>query len=105
MGGPIAWGFQVLTGLVALGAIGTLVARQYALARLLAPLQVSLVLWGWLAAQYPYILIPDLTIEQAAAPDATLRLVLIAVAIGIVLLVPSFYYLFKVTGKMGGNGD
>ena len=101
MSGPAAVGFQIVTGCVALGAIAALVTRRYALARVLAPLQVALVLWGWFGAQYPYIIVPDLTIAQAAAPDATLRVALGAVAAGTVLLVPSFYYLFKVTGKMG----
>jgi cytochrome d ubiquinol oxidase subunit II len=101
MGGPVSYAFQGVTGAVALGAIGALLKRRYRLARVLAPIQVSLVLWGWLAAQYPYVLVPDLTIQQAAAPNATLRLALGAVAIGSLLLIPSFYYLFRVTGKLG----
>jgi cytochrome d ubiquinol oxidase subunit II len=105
MGGLPAYAFQALTGLAAVGTIAALVTRRYRLARVLAPLQVALVLWGWLGAQYPYVVVPDLTIDQAAAPDTTLRLALGTVAIGSLLLVPSFYYLFRVMGKMGGKNN
>jgi hypothetical protein len=33
---------------------------------------VSLILWGWLLAQYPYVIPPALTIREAAAPAVTL---------------------------------
>ena len=47
-------------------------------------------------SQYPYLVPPDLTIRDAAAPAATLRLVLIALGLGIVVLLPSLVYLFRV---------
>jgi cytochrome d ubiquinol oxidase subunit II len=47
-------------------------------------------------AQYPLLVPPDLTIERAAAPDATLRLVLIALAAGGVVLLPCLWYLFRI---------
>ena len=45
-------------------------------------------LWGWAAAQYPYLLPPTLTIEAAAAPSRTLVLVLWALAAGACVLLP-----------------
>jgi len=57
---------------------------------------VSLILWGWGLSQYPYILPPDLTVTGAAAPAATLRLLVGALALGAVVLLPSLYYLFRV---------
>jgi cytochrome bd ubiquinol oxidase subunit II len=47
-------------------------------------------------SQYPYLVPPDLAIRGAAAPAATLRLVLIALGLGIVVLLPSLVYLFRV---------
>jgi cytochrome d ubiquinol oxidase subunit II len=70
--------------------------RRYRLARVAAAAQVSLILWGWGLSQYPYILPPDLTVLDAAAPPATLRLALGALALGAVVLLPSLYYLFRV---------
>jgi cytochrome bd ubiquinol oxidase subunit II len=51
--------------------------------------------WGWAVAQYPYLVPPDLTVA-AAAPAATLRLVLQAMGLGAVVLLPSLVYLFRV---------
>ena len=86
----------VLMGVAALAAFWALWQRRYRLARIAAAGQVALILWGWGVAQYPYMLPPDLTIAGAAAPKRTLELVLIAVALGAVVLFPSLYYLFKI---------
>jgi cytochrome d ubiquinol oxidase subunit II len=59
-------------------------------------LQVSLIFWGWPLAQYPFLLPPNYTIANAAAPNTTLRLTLIALAVGAVVLLPSLWYLFQV---------
>ena len=48
------------------------------------------------SAQYPYLVPPDLTVAGAAAPAVTLRLVLIVLALGAVVLLPSLVYLFRV---------
>ena len=92
------WGlpFQLLTGVVATAALAALLGRRYALARVAVMLQVSLVLWGWAWSQYPYVVPPDLDVASAAAPLATLRLVIVALALGALVLVPSLFYLFRV---------
>lgn len=90
------WPLQIATALAALGAMVTLWRRQFRLARLFAAAQVTLILWGWGNAQYPYLLVADFTIYNAAAPAATLRLLLIALLAGVILLFPSFYYLYHV---------
>ena len=88
--------FHILTGAVALWAIWTIWKRQFRLARLLVPIQVTLIVFGWGLAQYPYLVTPDLTFSNTAAPDTVLRPVLIVLSIGIVLLVPAFWYLYAV---------
>lgn len=84
------------TAVAAVGAFYFLWKRKYAWARLCAAAQVSLILWGWALAQFPYIVEPDITIASAAAPPQTLRLLLAALAVGALVLFPSFYYLFRV---------
>lgn len=96
VGSDWALPFQLGTGMVAVGALGALWTRRYHLARAAAAVQVSLILWGWAGSQYPYIVPPDLTIDDAAAPGATLRLVLIALTLGALVLVPSLVYLFRI---------
>ncbi|HEV2752108.1 MAG TPA: cytochrome d ubiquinol oxidase subunit II [Gemmatimonadales bacterium] len=87
---------HVLTGAAAVTALAALWYRRWRLAQVGAAAQVSLILWGWALSQRPYILPPDLTVAGAAAPPATLRLALAAVALGAVVLFPSLYYLFRV---------
>jgi cytochrome d ubiquinol oxidase subunit II len=57
-------------------------------------LAVTTILVGWAVAQYPYILVPEVTIEQAATGRATLQAMLIALAAGAVILVPALVYLY-----------
>jgi cytochrome bd ubiquinol oxidase subunit II len=87
---------HLATAAAAFTALGALWYRHWRLARAAAAAQVSLILWGWAVAQYPYVLPPDLTIAGAAAPAATLRLVLGALALGAAVLFPSLRYLFRV---------
>jgi cytochrome bd ubiquinol oxidase subunit II len=96
VGSDWALPFQLGTGMVAVGALGALWTRRYRLARVAAGGQVSLILWGWAGSQYPFVIPPDLAIADTAAPPATLRLVLIALAVGAAVLVPSLAYLFRI---------
>jgi cytochrome d ubiquinol oxidase subunit II len=93
---PWAWPLQIGTAVAAVGGIASLWARRYPLARALAAAQVSLILLGWGAGQYPYLVEPDITIASAAAPTVTLRLLLIALGAGALLLFPSLYFLYRV---------
>ena len=93
-----AWALplHVMTGLCAVGAFYTLWVKRYSLARLFAAAQVTFILWGWAFAQFPAVVEPDVTIQSAAAPPVTLRLLLGALGVGALLLFPSFFYLFRV---------
>jgi cytochrome d ubiquinol oxidase subunit II len=92
---PWAWPLQIITGLVAIGAIYMLWTRRFYLARALAGAQVVLILWGWAAAQFPNLVVPDLTIQNSAAPAFTLQLLLTFLGLGALLLFPSFYFLYR----------
>lgn len=63
-------------------------------------IQVSLIMFGWFAIQFPVLIFlkdgDHLTFYNTRAPDATLYQLLIALVVGLVLIVPSFYFLFKV---------
>jgi cytochrome d ubiquinol oxidase subunit II len=87
---------HLATGITAIAVLAALWYRRYRLARLGVGLQVSLIFWGWPLAQYPFLLPPDFTIANTAAPHSTLRLTLIVLALGGVLLLPSLWYLFQV---------
>ena len=93
--GLLAWSLQIATGLIAVGVIASLLFRRYILARVLVVVQVSLILWGWGAAQFPNLISPDVTILNSAAPAITLRLLLTFLGLGAFLLFPSLYYLYR----------
>jgi cytochrome bd ubiquinol oxidase subunit II len=70
--------------------------RRYRLARISAVVQIACLLAGWAIAQSPYIIYPGLTLAQAAAPQSTLVFILWTTPVGMALLVPSLWYLFRV---------
>jgi cytochrome d ubiquinol oxidase subunit II len=88
--------FHGLTGLAAVGAITALWRRRYPLARVLAIVQATLILWGWGLAQFPYLVLPDLTVVNTAAPPQVLRLLLVLTGLGMVVLVPSLWLLYRI---------
>jgi len=93
---PWAPALHLATGVAAVTAIWALWSRRFRLARVAAAAQVSLILWGWALAQYPYLIPPDLTIRAAAAPRITLVLSLWTLGLGTLVLFPSLIYLFRV---------
>jgi cytochrome bd ubiquinol oxidase subunit II len=93
---PWALALHLATGAAAVATIGALWLRHFRLARVAAAAQVSLILWGWALAQYPYLIPPDLTIRAAAAPRITLVLTLWILGAGALVLFPSLIYLFRV---------
>ena len=83
----------LLSGAGGLATFGLLRARRYEAARLSAALAVAAVVAGWGLAQGPDLL-PGLTIEDAAAGDATLVALLVSIAVGLVVLIPSLVLLY-----------
>lgn len=84
------------TSLAAVVALAALYLRSYSLARGAAVVQVSLVLVGWAAAQYPWFLPGTLSISDAAAPSSVQWSLVVCLGLGALLLIPSLLYLFKV---------
>jgi cytochrome d ubiquinol oxidase subunit II len=84
----------VLSAVTGIASLGLLVTRRYRLVRITAALAVTAVLWAWALAQFPLLLVPTLSIDDAAAGRATLQAMLISIVVGAVLLVPSLAWLF-----------
>jgi cytochrome d ubiquinol oxidase subunit II len=99
LGSDWSVGVVFLAASAALGAFAALLLRAYALARACAAAQAALILVGWGAAQYPFLVRPDLAIGSVASPPATLRAILIALAAGAVVLFPSIFVLFRIFKK------
>jgi cytochrome d ubiquinol oxidase subunit II len=93
---PWTWPLHLATAASATTAFFALWKRRPALARVAVVAQTTLILLGWAASQYPYLLVPSHTLASAAANPRTQELLLIALAAGSVLLFPSLYVLYRV---------
>jgi len=82
-----------VSGAAGLATLALCLAGRFGLARLTAALAVAAVVVGWAAAQAPRFL-PGMTVTQAAAGDTTLVALVIAVACGLVILIPALALLF-----------
>jgi cytochrome d ubiquinol oxidase subunit II len=85
----------VVSGLAGLATLGLVWAERYGLARVTASAAVAAIVVGWALAQDPYLLPPELTLEEAAAGDATLSAVVISMAAGMLILGPSLWFLYR----------
>ena len=88
--------FQIATGLISVSAMGAVWKRRYRLARVLAMAQIAFIIGGWGLAQFPFLIGPDLTFTNSAAPDSVLRALVKALVAGAVLLFPSLWYLYRI---------
>ncbi len=79
------------------GTLGLLVVRRYRLARLTAAGAVGSVVLGWGVAQYPWLLVDQVTIADGAGARATLVGLLVVVALAAVVVLPAFAYLLWLT--------
>ncbi len=99
LGSEWSAGVVFLAATAALGAHVSLLLRNYPVARVCAAAQVIFVLSGWGAAQFPFLVRPDLTIASAASGAPTLRLLLLALGSGALFLFPALFVLFRVFKK------
>ncbi|TXK45306.1 cytochrome d ubiquinol oxidase subunit II [Pontibacter qinzhouensis] len=77
------------------------------LLRIAIGLQVTLIMLGWFAIQFPILVYEKngnhLTFYNTQAPYATLYQLLIALIVGLLFVLPAFYFLFKVFKKDNGQ--
>ncbi|MCX6401861.1 MAG: cytochrome d ubiquinol oxidase subunit II [Propionibacteriales bacterium] len=86
--------------LAAVSGVATLVLlwrQRYGVARLTAVVAVASVVSGWGVGQYPWLLVDEITIVDAAGAQATLQALLVAVAVAVVVVLPPLAYLFRLT--------
>jgi cytochrome d ubiquinol oxidase subunit II len=64
---------------------------------------VAAALWAWGAAQYPYLLLPGLTVHAGAAPAAALTATLTCAAVGGALVIPALAWLLLLFQRSPGS--
>jgi NADH:ubiquinone reductase (H+-translocating) len=90
------WPLVCLAAALASTALFCLWTRRFKIARFCAAGEVALILWAWAFAQFPYLVPPDLTIYNSAAPPLTMRILAAALIGGSFLLLPSYKYLLDI---------
>ena len=95
----------LVIGSAAMGAasLALLWYRRFWLVRVTAALAVVAVIWGWGAAQYPFVLVPSLTVTEAAAGRSTLWAVLVSLSAGAVLFGPALVWLLVLFQRERGQ--
>jgi cytochrome bd ubiquinol oxidase subunit II len=86
----------IATMLIGLGTATALFVRRYRLARILIIAEAAFLLGSWGLSQYPYIIPPHYTIDNSANQTSVIVTLLIGIGIGLLILIPSLYYLFSV---------
>jgi cytochrome d ubiquinol oxidase subunit II len=76
------------------GTLALVAARRYEPARVTAAIAVGAIIVGWALAQAP-LLLPGLTVNEAAAPRDTLIALIVAAVAGTLILLPSLWLLFR----------
>src|SRR5579875_2920079 len=74
----------------------TMYNRRYKTARFLIDMDVTAFFGTWGLAQIPYIIPPQLTVNDASSPPTTLLEFLISAILGMLLLIPSLWLLFYI---------
>jgi cytochrome bd ubiquinol oxidase subunit II len=97
--GLLGAGLPLLVLAAAAGTVGVAVLyrRMYAIARTFAATAVAAVVTAWGVAQYPWILVDQLNITRAAGADATLDAIRMVVALAVIIVLPAFGYLLRLT--------
>ncbi len=86
----------ILVALAGAGCAVALARGQVRWGRGLAVIEAAAIVWAWGVAQYPYLIVPDVTVANSAASQTTL-IGFIAIAVGGgVLLIPALWLLFVV---------
>lgn len=81
------------------------------LARILAAVQVALVLLGWFKLQFPALIVSrlaateSLTIYNSAAPESVLKSLLGALLVGSVFIFPALFYLMRIFKRRAGEAE
>jgi cytochrome d ubiquinol oxidase subunit II len=102
---PWTWPLHGVTAVCAIGALAALARARFRLARVLVVIQTAAILAGWVASQYPFLLVPDLTIWNTAAARETRVWLLIFLAAGVPVLVPSLVVLLRIFKLSGRGGE
>jgi cytochrome d ubiquinol oxidase subunit II len=85
----------LLSGAASVATLSLAARGRFEPARFTAAAAVASIVAGWALAQRPDLLPGAITVQDAAAGDATLAALLASMAVGLAILVPALWYLFR----------
>jgi cytochrome d ubiquinol oxidase subunit II len=88
-------GLVIASAIFGAATLALVWSERFELARVSSAAAVTCITVGWAAAQSPYLLPGHLTVDQGAASHAVLEALLISLAVGFVILVPSLAVLYR----------
>ncbi|MDR6172874.1 cytochrome d ubiquinol oxidase subunit II [Nocardioides zeae] len=94
----------VVSALAGLATLVLLVRWRLAAARVAAVVAVGAVISGWGVGQYPWLLVDEVTLQDAAGAEATLVGLLVVVGLAAVIVLPPLVYLFRLTQTAAWSG-
>ncbi len=98
-GSPLEAGLQLVIASAAFGVLtlGLLWTKRFEVARYSSGVAVGAILAGWAFAQRPDFLPGELSLQDAAAGDATLIATLVTLVLALLVIVPAIALLFRLT--------
>ena len=87
----------VISALAGIVTLALIAVRRFSIARVTALVAVAAVVAGWGVGQYPWLLVDEVSITDAAGAPATLEALLVAVGLAAVIVIPALGYLYKLT--------
>jgi cytochrome bd ubiquinol oxidase subunit II len=102
-GGGLA--MVILSGAVGVLTLWLLWTKRFEVARYTSGIAVGAIVAGWAFAQRPDFLPGELSLRAAAADDATLIATLVVLVLALLVIVPAFAVLFRLTlqGRLSGR--
>lgn len=102
-----ALGFMFAAAAALVASVALLAARKFWWARTAAILEVVAVFGAWASAQYPYLLVDDITVQSAASPGSVLVGMLILSFFYAAVLGPSLVLMLRIfkssASRSGGH--
>ena len=86
----------IVTMLIGLATATALFFRYYQAARVLIVAETAFLLGSWGVSQIPYLVPPNVTVNAGAGATSTLLVLLVGVIIGMIIILPSIWYLFYI---------
>lgn len=86
----------IVTVVIGLAAAAALWFKRYGWARILIVAEAALLLISWGVSQFPYLIPPDVNVENASSPQNTQVFLLVGIIIALIIVVPSLWFLFYV---------